>query len=161
VVIDAFSFLPKDLHFLIAGAGPELKALERRVAEKGLEDRVHFAGEILQQEVPQYLGAADIFVRASRSEGQGISFIEAMAAGLPTVGTEVGGIPDFLHEGETGFVAEVCDAKSVAGAILRALENPKTTAAIAASGRTLAESYDWDRIVLRMKEEVFQPLWQK
>lgn len=161
IVIRALRFLPKNTHFLIAGAGSQRSNLEKLAASEGVSSRIHFAGEISQQELPSYLKSADLFVRASRSEGMGNAFIEAMAAGLPVVGTNVGGIPDFLHEGKTGFVAEECDPKSVAGAILRAQENKMATTQIAEAGRLQAQAYHWDILALRMKEEVFEPLWQK
>lgn len=159
LVIRALPFLEDMTHFLIAGAGPEKLRLQTLAQEIGVESRVHFAGEVSQKELPLYLGASDFFIRASRSEGQGIAFIEALAAGLPTIGTDVGGIPDFLHEGETGFLAETCDAQGVASAMLRALEDPAHTKEVAKRGQLLSKQYDWAIIAERMKREVFEPLW--
>lgn len=161
LVIRALGLIPDSVHFLIAGAGPQMAYLQALAEEIGVASRVHFAGEISQKELPFYLGASDFFIRASRSEGQGIAFIEALAVGLPTIGTDVGGIPDFLHEGETGFLAEVCDAQGVASAILRALEDPVHTKEVAKRGQLLSKEYDWSIVARRMKQEVFEPLWNK
>ena len=160
LVIQALPLLPDTTHFLVAGAGPEKLRLQAQVREVGMEARVHFAGEVSQKELPYYLGASDFFIRASRSEGQGIAFIEALASGLPTIGTDVGGIPDFLHEGETGFMAETCDREGVASAMLRALEDPDHTKEVARKGQFLSKEYDWAIIAERMKREVFEPLWK-
>ena len=161
LVIGAFQYLPEDVHFLIAGEGPECIQLEK-LARKGKgAGRIHFVGEISQAELPYYLGAADYFIRASRSEGQGIAFIEALAAGLPTIGTDVGGIPDFLHDGETGFLAETCDTEGVAYAMNRALEDAIATAEIAKRGNELSNTYDWNIVAMRMKNEVFEPLLRR
>src|SRR3989338_7842052 len=83
---------------LIAGGGPEERALKALAKRLGVDDYIEFLGEILPVEVPLYLAHVDIFFRVSRSEGLGNSFIEAMAAGLPIIGTNVGGIPDFLKD---------------------------------------------------------------
>jgi glycosyltransferase involved in cell wall biosynthesis len=160
VVLDALKDVPENVRFLILGDGPERQRLEAQAHRLGLASRAMFAGEVPNGHLPEYLHASDMFVRASRSEGQGISFIEALAAGLPTIGTAVGGIPDFLKEGQTGFVAEVCDPKAIASAVLRALEDPEKTAKIAARGQALSKEYEWDILAGRMKKEVFDPLWK-
>src|SRR3989344_7800256 len=95
-IIDALKFLPKNVKLKILGAGPLEENLKFKIKNLKLEDRVEFLGFVPQNEIPVYLHEADIFVRPSLSEGQGISFIEAMAAGLPVIATPVGGIPDFL-----------------------------------------------------------------
>lgn len=161
VVLDAMKSLPQNIKFLILGDGPERGRLEAQAQRLELSERALFSGEVPNAHLPEYLHASDIFVRASRSEGQGISFIEALAAGLPTVGTAVGGIVDFLREGETGFVATTCDAQEVASAIRRALEDSARTRKIAAAGQALARKYEWDLIAARMQREVFKPLWKK
>lgn len=153
-VIDALSALPVSTNFLIVGVGPEQAALRAQVSALNLTERVHFYGEASQEEIPELLAAADVFVRASRSEGQGIAFIEAMAAGIPTVGTDVGGIVDFLKEGETGFIAKPDAPKSIADAITRALA--PSAKEVADRGAALARAqYDWELIAQTMREQCF------
>src|SRR3989344_80630 len=90
------SIIPNSLFLIrIVGGGQNEQKLRQLSKELGVEDLVEFVGEVPSEEVPQYLAKADIFVRPSRSEGLGTAFLEAMAAGLPIVGTPVGGIPDF------------------------------------------------------------------
>ena len=88
----------------ILGAGPEEKKLKELAKELGVENVVHFLGHIEPENVYEYLTKADIFVRASRTEGLGSSFLEAMGAGLPIIGTPVGGIVDFLKRWRNGII---------------------------------------------------------
>jgi 1,2-diacylglycerol 3-alpha-glucosyltransferase len=84
----------------VLGDGPLESDLKSLIKSLNLDTRVELTGHISQSDLPEYLEKASIFVRPSLSEGQGISFIEAMAAGLPVVATRVGGIPDFLRKME-------------------------------------------------------------
>ena len=160
-VISAMSLLPEHVHFKVLGVGGEEKKLKTLAQVEGVSHRVEFLGYVSHDDMPSHLHTADIFIRPSRSEGQGASFIEAMAAGLPIIATAVGGIPDFLHDGETGFVVEVNNPKSIAAAVTRALENPQETKHIAERALELSKQYDWDMLATRMKNEAFEPLWQK
>src|SRR3989338_7534047 len=102
-LIDAMRFLPESVHLLIVGTGELEDALKRIAADLGHAHRVHFLGHLSQDDIPPYLWASDVFCRPSLSEGLGNAFLEAMAAGVPVIGTPVGGIPDFLKDGETGL----------------------------------------------------------
>ena len=82
VVIRALKLLPKTTSFMIVGIGPEFYRLEALAKELGVSGRTHFLGEIPNSSLARYLQASDIFVRPSRTEGLGISFLEAMAVGL-------------------------------------------------------------------------------
>lgn len=93
-VIISLTYLPDNYKFLVIGAGPDSDDLKNLAVEKSVEHRVKFLGQIEQKDIPKYLKASDIFIRPSISEGMGNSFIEAMAAEIPVIATEVGGIPD-------------------------------------------------------------------
>jgi glycosyltransferase involved in cell wall biosynthesis len=95
-LIEAMRYLPENIKLLILGTGNLESNLKLKTSNLQLTGRVAFLGYIAHEKLPEYLHASDIFVRASRSEGLGISFLEAMAAGVPVVATPVGGIPDFL-----------------------------------------------------------------
>src|SRR3989344_1764106 len=102
-IIKALAYLPKEVKFLSVGSGPLEAELKLLVKSYKLEGRIVWLGFVPNNELPNYLAASDAFVRPSLSEGLGISFLEAMAAGLPVVATPVGGIPDFLKDGITGL----------------------------------------------------------
>lgn len=158
-VIRALALLPGTVRFEIAGMGPEEAMLKELARTEGVEGRIKFLGHVDHAQLPQLLGRADMFIRPSRSEGMGNAFIEAMAAGLPVVGTAVGGIPDFLKDGETGYVVDVDNPKSIAAVVERIMQNTEAANIVAARGKALAGQYDWDILARRMNEEAFQPLW--
>jgi glycosyltransferase involved in cell wall biosynthesis len=112
-----------------------------------------FAGHRGHDEVPGILQSSDIFVRPSLSEGLGNSFLEAMAAGLPVIGTPVGGIPDFLTDGETGVFCKVRDPESIATTVRRIREEPGLKEKLVANGTSMVrERYGWDGIARRIGE---------
>jgi Glycosyltransferase len=105
------------------------------------------------KEIPSYLARADVFVRASRSEGLGSSFLEAMAAGVPVIGTPVGGIPDFLKEGETGLFSRSDDPQNLAEKIAELLANAPLRRRLVQNGKVLVRSrYSWEHIVQEMEK---------
>ena len=100
-----------------------------------------------------------MFVRPSLSEGLGNSFLEAMAAGVPIIGTNVGGIPDFLidpstgsRQAATGLFCETANPKSIAEKIELLLTDEDLRQKLIINGKkAVAEKYDWDKIAARMK----------
>lgn len=167
-VIQALKFLPLHVKFLILGIGPDEEMLKKLSKDCGVEDRVFFSGQISHAELPKYLKASDIFIRPSLSEGFGISFIEAMVAGIPVIATQEGGIADFLYDPEknsdvppTGRAVKTHDPEGIALAVKKFIDNPKETGIIVANARKMASlRYDWSIIAKKMKEGVFDALWK-
>ena len=136
-----------------------------RALAKGLkvESRVQFLGQIGHADLPKYLAVSDIFIRPSLSEGMGNSFVEAMAARLPVIATQEGGIADFLFDPErnpdknpTGRAVSVRSPKEIAQAAKLYISHKKMTEKIVANAEKMArEKYDWDLIARDMKEMVF------
>ncbi len=158
-VIDSLKFLPESVKFLVLGIGPLEEELKAKVEVRGLEKGVKFLGHVPYAEIPPYLHASDVFIRPSLSEGFGNSFIEAMAAGLPVIATPVGGIVDFVKDGETGLFCKVEDPASIAEQVTRIIENHALAAKLRVSGAQLAkEKYDWELIAHDMKERVFNKI---
>lgn len=165
-VIRSLTILPKDVKFLILGKGPDEAMLRNLAYEKGVADRVQFLGQVLHEDMPKYLKVSDVFIRPSRSEGLGNSFLEAMAAGIPVIATPVGGIPEFLFDPDvnpdrepTGLFANINDPTSIARKVERLRADPALRNRLFVNGRTLvAEKYDWSLIAKAMKEKVFNPL---
>ena len=100
-----------DLHLINIGVNPERSRLPDYANNLGLGNRVRWAG--IRDEGWQVLQAADIYVQPSRSEGFGLSILEAMALELPVVATRTGGIPEAVAEGETGLLANAGDVSSL------------------------------------------------
>lgn len=155
-LIKAMAFLPlSNYKLFIIGQGEEAALLKKIVCDLNLTERVVFAGQVDYKLIPDYLVACDIFCRPSLSEGLGNSFLEAMAAGLPTIGTAVGGIPDFLSDNETGWICERENPKSIAEKIDYILDqnNKNQIDKVAENGRRLVtEKYEWNNIATQMRE---------
>ena len=104
------------------------------------------------------MALADVFVRPSLSEGLGNVFLEAMAAGLPIIGTPVGGILDFLKDGETGLFCRIKNPKSIAEKIKEILSDDRLREKLIQNGQKLAEEkYSWD-IIARQMEKIFKKI---
>ncbi|KKW41858.1 MAG: Glycosyltransferase [Candidatus Magasanikbacteria bacterium GW2011_GWA2_56_11] len=160
-LIEALAYLPADCHLMLVGSGALRTALERRARRLGLAGRVHFVGQVPYEKLPEYLRAATVFCRLSRSEGLGNAFIEALSAGLPVVGTAVGGIRDFLQDGETGLMCERANPRAAARMIARLLNDPGLARELGRNGRALVEShYTWDTVAIRM-DSIFSRLTEK
>jgi glycosyltransferase involved in cell wall biosynthesis len=146
-LIRSLLFLPPQYKALIAGSGEDGDKLRVLTQQKGLSERVKFLGQRGHAELPEILQSGDIFVRASLSEGLGNSFLEAMAVGLPIIGTPVGGIPDFLTDGETGVMCQPRDPESIARAALRIVNESSLRAKLVEKGAALVkEKYGWEGI---------------
>jgi len=152
-VIKALPLLAKDVCFVICGTGDLDERLAGLAKELGVFDRVKFLGNQSHEELPKILHASDAFVRPSITEGLGNAFLEAMAVGLPTIGTRVGGIPDFLEDGKTGFFCEVQNPQSIADTIVRiqhlSAEEKKHIHNNAME--VITQRYNWEYISGRMK----------
>ncbi len=152
-VIRALTHLPPQICFVICGVGELEDSLHALAKELHVDSRVVFLGNVSHQELPKILRASDIFIRASLTEGLGNSFLEAMAVGLPTIGTPVGGIPDFLTDGETGFFCEPQSPESIAKTVTRILElTPQEKTMIHEKAmKIILEKYNWQYICVRMR----------
>jgi glycosyltransferase involved in cell wall biosynthesis len=158
-IIESLEYLPESVSLKILGVGQLESSLKSKVKKLNLENRVDFVGFVNQDNIPKYLHDADIFIRPSLSEGMGNSFIEAMAAGLPVIATNVGGIPDFLTDGVTGLFVGVHNPKDIASKIERLISDPNLrTRLISNSKKMVNERYDWDLIAGEMKSKVFNIL---
>lgn len=160
LLIRAVAVLNKDgrtSHKLIlAGEGSQKDGLRKLAEELNIEDKIVFAGSVNRHDLPLYLKMSDVFVRPSRSEGLGISFLEAMAAEIPIIAPKVGGIPDFLEDGKTGLFSTF-EPEDIAFKVRIVLENDKLREEIINNAVILVrERYNWDKIA-----EEFGKLYSK
>ncbi len=117
-VIDQFP----EASLLLLGDGPLREHLEDTVINLGISNHVRFAG--WRTDVMEILPSTDLFVLASEWEGLGLVLLEAMSLSLSIVATEVGGIPEVVVDGETGWLVQSKDSDALAGSILAALRSP-------------------------------------
>ncbi len=158
-VIKALALLPEKVHFIVYGIGPDEAMLRELAKKEGVESRVRFMNQIGHAERPVALKSCDIFIRPSRSEGMGNSFIEAMAAELPVIATQEGGIADFLFDAKrnpdketTGWAVDKDSPEQIAEAVEDILAHPEQVARVTATAKKMAlEKYDWNLIAAQMK----------
>jgi glycosyltransferase involved in cell wall biosynthesis len=117
----------------IAGEGPHLAKLEQAVAHAGIGNHVKFLGWI--DDIPSLLSRWDVFAMPSLEEGFPIAALEAMAAGLPVVATSVGGLPELVDDGMTGWLVPPCNAEALASRLRLLLSNPHQRLEMGAAGQ--------------------------
>lgn len=113
-VVDIFAKVERHIpsKLLLVGEGPDLPKIQCKINELGLEDKVRFLGK--QDEIAHVISMADVLLLPSEKESFGLVALEAMACGVPTVGSTAGGIPELVTHGETGFLAPVGDTETMA-----------------------------------------------
>lgn len=147
--IDAFALFAATspgARLILAGDGPERGRLEARAAALGLADRIEFLGNIEHDDMAAVRDRATIALNTSRVDNQPVSLIEAMAAGLPIVSTDAGGIPHMVENEADALLAPVGDASALAHALRRVATEPATRDRLVAGGRARARAYRWSAI---------------
>ena len=130
---------------VLLGDGALRDELEAQAAELGIADRVTFAGQV--PDARSLLPAADIALLSSVSEGLSVSLLEAMAARLPVVATNVGGNPELVVKNETGLLTPTGDDAALAAALVALLGDAARRAALGAAGRArVVEQFTSERM---------------
>lgn len=143
---------------LIVGTGPEESRLRTLAAQYGISERVDFAGDIGDDELPSYYAAADLYVLPAhlRSEAFGISLLEAQAAGLPLISCELGSGTSFANQhGQTGFVVPPNNSQALAQAINVLLANPELRRWMGRNGQRRARELFSPEAMLSATEAVY------
>ena len=140
VLLDAFAKVRGDVpdaRLVLVGQGELQEELEARVERLGLTGSVEMTGMV--HDVWPFLAAADVFALASNSEAYGIAIAEAMAAGLPVVASDVGGIPELVRPGVSGELFPPGDREALAAHLTRLLTTPALRAQMSEAAREAAE----------------------
>jgi len=148
-LLDAAAELPPDVELVLCASSPDTPALEERLrAAVRSRPRVRWINAMLPpDDVVQLYSHASLFVCPSVYEPFGIINLEAMACGTPVVATRVGGIPEVVVDGETGWLVPPADSAALATAVRRLLADPERAAAFGAAGRRRVEArFSWQRI---------------
>ncbi len=136
----------EDVRLVMVGDGPERSAVKYRAEQSGIADRTIFVGK--QANIPDYLGVSDIFLLPSELESFGLAALEAQACEVPVVATRIGGIPEVVTEGETGFLSDIGDIEKMAADTIRLVRDPEMREAFGKRGRQLAvERYSTEKII--------------
>lgn len=144
------------LYLVLVGEGPLEAALRQQAAELGVAAYVVFAG--FQHDVERQLPGMDVHLLLSRNEGFGIATIEAMACGVPVVGTDVPGTADVLRGSAGGLLTPLDDAGALAGAVAALLRDPERRARMGLSGRHEAERRYGQEQVAEMVQAFYRGL---
>jgi len=131
---------------LLVGDGPDRTAAEHLAAQLGMLDHVEFLGK--QNNVQRLIRLADVLLMPSEMESFGLAGLEAMACGVPVVGTRVGGVPELITPGVDGFLGEVGDVAGQAARVVEILGDDGLRGRMAAAARaTAVERFSTERII--------------
>jgi glycosyltransferase involved in cell wall biosynthesis len=126
----------EQLHLLVVGDGHLREPLEKQTVDLGINDRIHFLGA--RRDLGNILSAIDLFVMPSLWEGLPLSMVLAMGAGLPVVATRVAGIPEVVHDGETGVLIPPADSTALGAALVKLVRDSELRARIGSAARAFA-----------------------
>jgi glycosyltransferase involved in cell wall biosynthesis len=133
------------LRLLMPGAGSLEPRVKTIVARSGLQDRVHFAGHISQDELPAYYRAADLYLSGSLSDGSSVSLMEGLASGLPALVSDIPSNREWIHSGKEGWLFKAGNEKDLADKILSAMNNKKLKTISAQARKTAQDRANWTR----------------
>ena len=143
-------------HLVLCGAGELLETVKAQARGLGLTDRIHFLG--VRTDIPDVLAAMDAFVLSSDWEGNPLSVIEAMSAGLPTVSTAAGGVPELIENGTEGFVVPLGDLDGLAKSMTLLLENKQMRQSMgAAAARRAMANFDVS-VMIKAYQHLYETL---
>ena len=131
---------------VMAGDGPERSAVNYRAEQLGVIDNTIFVGK--QANISDYLGVAEVFLLPSELESFGLAALEAQACEVPVIATRIGGIPEVINDGETGFLSDVGDVEKMAKDTLRFLNDEELRRSFGERGRELSvQRYSTSKII--------------
>jgi glycosyltransferase involved in cell wall biosynthesis len=112
-----------NVHLVIVGSGdPVFQEVTQSIKRLGLQDRIHLLGR--REDIGNVMAGFDLFCLATRLEASGMVFLEAASAGLPVIGTAVGGVPEMMDSGKTGLLVELDDPEGLRRALLTLIDDP-------------------------------------
>jgi len=147
----------KDIALIVVGDGTMKPAYQKLTSDLGLWEKVRFVGDISDQDLPSYYAASDLLVLPSkdRSEGFGLTILEANACGKPAIGSAVGGIPDVIRHEFNGLLVPPNDPEALSTAITRLIGDNSLRTWTGRNGRKFAIERDWSRVA-EETERVYQ-----
>ncbi|WP_199478491.1 N-acetyl-alpha-D-glucosaminyl L-malate synthase BshA [Peribacillus saganii] len=157
-VIEAFALITEkvDAKLLLVGDGPEMSAICRQVRNLALEDNVLFLGK--QDNLEELYSISDLKLLLSEKESFGLVLLEAMACGVPCIGTNIGGIPEVIMDGETGFLCELGDTRSVAEKAVMLLKDRELHTSFSAASRELVKTRFRSDIITEQYISIYEDL---
>ena len=140
-----------NFHVLLVGDGDRKDELRQLVESKGLSKHIHFLG--LRQDIPELLLQCDSFLLSSDYEGLSLAILEGMAAGLPIVATKVGGNPQLIQDGVSGYLVPPQVPDSLADAMQKVMDDKKSSINMGKKGRSIVEeTYSIETVAIQTVE---------
>ncbi len=139
------------IHIVFIGDGEYYPQIRKMVSDLNLVEHVHFTGNLSREEVMKYYSASDLSILLSRRTGEtfGIVLIEAMLMGIPVIGSNIGGIPEVINQGEDGFIVEHSDVNEITDRILFLIKNKDKSMEMGRNGRKrVIEYFNSERMAL-------------
>ncbi|WP_202409884.1 N-acetyl-alpha-D-glucosaminyl L-malate synthase BshA [Halobacillus litoralis] len=155
-VIKTFAAVAEQMpaKLLLVGDGPEYSECHQLVQQLGLEDRVLFLGK--QENVSELLSISDLKLLLSEKESFGLVLLEAMACGVPCIGTNIGGIPEVIDHGETGFIAELGNVEQISYFARKVLEDKDLHQTMAEQSKRVVHDKFATSTILRQYESLYE-----
>ena len=136
----------ENARLIMVGDGPERSAVYYHAEQLGMEEHTVFVGK--QANIAEYLGVADVFLLPSELESFGLAALEALACEVPVIATRIGGIPEVVNDGESGFLSDIGDVAKMSADTLLLLGDEQKRRAFGTRGRELSvQRYSTDNII--------------
>lgn len=148
-----------DSKLVLIGDGPEYGVVTRMVSEMGLEDRVLFLGK--QENVAELLSMSDILLLLSEKESFGLVLLEAMACGLPCIGTAIGGIPEVIEHGVNGYLSELGDVEKMSEHVIDLLSDERRYEQMAENALLTVKQRFQSTKIVKQYESIYESLLEK
>jgi N-acetyl-alpha-D-glucosaminyl L-malate synthase BshA len=154
-VIDIFARVHEKVpsRLMFVGEGPELTHAVNRIRELGLSDRVHYLGK--QNNIAEIIAMSDLLLLPSEKESFGLVALEAMAGGVPTIGSNAGGIPEVIQHGENGYLSPVGNTEEMAAYAIRLLTDPILYQQFSAAGVNCSQTKFSAELIAKQYEQIY------
>ena len=146
-VIESFAFIREEIDavLVLVGEGPEKNRIELLARQLGVDKHVRYLGKI--KDVEQVLCLSDLFLLTSESESFGLAALEAMAAGVPVMSTNTGGLPEVNTHNETGFLNDVGDTKTMSENAIKTLRDEALYEKLSSGAKRRSKDFEIDKII--------------
>ncbi|WDM20240.1 N-acetyl-alpha-D-glucosaminyl L-malate synthase BshA [Paenibacillus polymyxa] len=154
-VLDIFEKVQRKIpaKLLLVGEGPDLPKIRCKIENLGLQDKVFFLGK--QDQIAEVISMADVLLLPSEKESFGLVALEAMACGVPTIGSQAGGVPELVVHGSTGYLAEIGNTEAMADYAVELLSDEAMAERFREACLTRARTVFCDELITRQYEEIY------
>ncbi|WP_311078506.1 N-acetyl-alpha-D-glucosaminyl L-malate synthase BshA [Paenibacillus polymyxa] len=154
-VLDIFEKVQRKIpaKLLLVGEGPDLPKIRCKIENLGLQDKVFFLGK--QDQIAEVISMADVLLLPSEKESFGLVALEAMACGVPTIGSQAGGVPELVVHGSTGYLAEIGNTEAMADYAVELLSDEAMAERFREACLTRARTIFCDELITRQYEEIY------